>query len=289
VRGHWRDQWSGLLVWLASGVLGLVGVAVGVTCQPAPSLPARHEPAPPVTEPSAVTAAPPEPPRASAAPPAASVESGSEPTDLILPAGCHEALEVMGAPQPRERCDATFQPSPRGIHCSPDDLMCNIRSVGLRRSALYHPPPAAEQADCSSECSAGNGASCYRLAQRLARPRGQLDANEAKACRNHFALRACRLGLPQGCAHAERPSDTDPTLEREAAFARLEKRCDPAVASWACFYVAHNTAMAWGTGLGSQKAVKRLYQRVCKARCPPSPMRCYRELACQRYEEECRH
>ncbi len=166
--------------------------------------------------------------------------------------------------------------------------MCQIRSFGLQSSALYHAPPAVEQADCSSECTTGNGASCYRLARLFARPHRQLDGDAAKACRSHYAQRACRLGLPQGCDHPTSQRDSDLAANRQAAFARLKKRCDPAVATWACFYVAHNTAMAWGTGLGSKETTQALYDRVCAARCPDPPERCYRQAACGRATQACK-
>jgi hypothetical protein len=94
--------------------------------------------------------------------------------------------------------------------------------------------------------------------------------------------------MPQGCARTPEGQGADALGLRKAAVQRLDKKCHPAIASWACFYAAHNAAMAWGTGLASKDQVKALYQRVCLARCPAAPERCYRELACQRYQDHCR-
>src|SRR5262245_53253281 len=65
-------------------------------------------------------------------------------------------------------CDSGFHARRAGhVHCRPGDLLCAIRMSGWDHAPIYQAAPPEQIAACLSECRAGNGASCVRVAKVL--------------------------------------------------------------------------------------------------------------------------
>ena len=192
---------------------------------------------------------------------------------------CPGLIGITPDSKPVQRCDETFERRHGHVDCSPDDLLCMMRAPGYLDTALYQRPPKEELVDCLRECIAGQGASCYRVAQRFA---GHPKAAPRTACQAGYAMIACELGLPQACDMAKKLCGPGDDLDPRSAYARLSKSCDPAMASWECFYQAHCGEMSWGTGTQTVEHTKGAYEQVCAAPCPPPPERCYQRAACDK-------
>jgi len=180
---------------------------------------------------------------------------------------------VPAVAHPAGGCDKGFRPRhARFVYCSADDLLCVIRRPAWDHAPIYRAATEQQAPACLRECEAGNGASCKRLAKAL----GEWGSDDAhRDCARRFAEEACRRGLPYACQ--EHPACSGEPTRAEAA-AQLERACDPVVASWKCFYAAHSREMLWGTGPAAHP--KLGFRELCSARCPPSPERCYRPMAC---------
>lgn len=184
---------------------------------------------------------------------------------------CRELARKVA--HPASSCDAGFRPRhARYVYCEASDLVCAIRQPAWDHAPVYAAATDAQAPACLRECEAGNGASCARLARAFAKW-GSGDAY--RRCATHLEKEACRLGLPSACA--EHPACPDEPSRRDA-FAELVRACEPAVATWHCFYAAHSREMLWGTGPAADP--RGPFRELCAARCPPSPKRCYLQMAC---------
>lgn len=155
--------------------------------------------------------------------------------------------------------------------------------MGFRDTVINREPPPEEAADCLRECAQAQGASCYRISRAFTpRTADRRDRDARDACRVSFLLRACQLGMAQACKELKASCGNRGDWDERAAFARLESACEPSLASWECFYLAHSTEMMWGTPLRPRAQTLALFQRVCAASCPPPPERCFRRQACER-------
>jgi hypothetical protein len=183
-------------------------------------------------------------------------------------------LSLLGdVPAQGEACDATFHPHvARYVDCPPGDLICNLRMGLWGQVPVYTTPRLTEITSCLAECDAGNGASCARVARAMASIASR-SAAEREACETHFRELACRAGLPSTCREPGCGED-EPRQARD----HLTHLCQPGEASWACFYLVHSRQMLWG---GGKTEGREGYRRLCAARCPPPPGRCYRRMACE--------